>query len=561
MKAVQYDGKRNAEIKMRAKFFICFIVIWTVQMAVSIYYCTQKMGFHEDEYYTYYSTARTNGLHVTDGQWMDREVYENEFVVLPEQRFQYGFVKLVQSWDVHPPMYYWFFHTVASLVPNVFSKWIGLSMNLFFHGVNIILLAYLSYLIGVRDRKMALLVTVFFGMGPAVMSGVVFIRMYEMLTTFVLLCAILQIRVVQGDRASGAALPMRTFLIPMMMVTYIGFLTHYYYFIFLFFMSLAFCIWLLWRDRHIRNCIRYAVSQGIAFTLAFLTYPSCLGHMFRGQRGAQATKNFFDLSNTIARIQFFWNLLDRYVFGRLFFVLLLVILLLVVIAKKGAKKGVEPLHETECGSAYFILFFAVAGYFLTVSKTALMFGEMSIRYQIPVYGMIVLLAFAAFKELWHQMMWAYGRSEEKKTGGRRKYVEGCVVLVCLLVGLLNVWREEVLFLYPEDREQTAFAQECAKMDTPVIYFYRTGEEWCVWAVTNELFAYPQVYFVAVDGEGAIFDERIQNANSLVVYIANGADEKKNLQRILDSVLALADCQCERVFEEKYCSVYYLNKEQ
>lgn len=119
-----------------------------VLMAVSVYFCTQKTGFHEDEYYTYYSTARTNGFYVSDGQWMDREVYGKEFVVLPDQRFQYGFVKLVQSWDVHPPMYYWIFHTVASLVPNVFSKWIGLSVNLFFHGINIVLLWYLAYLAG-----------------------------------------------------------------------------------------------------------------------------------------------------------------------------------------------------------------------------------------------------------------------------------------------------------------------------------------------------------------------------------------------------------------------------
>lgn len=298
--------------KINPGYLICFLLLWTVQMAVSFFFCTQKTGFHEDEYYTYYSTARTNGFYVNDGQWMDREVYGNEFVVLPEQRFQYGLVKQVQSWDVHPPMYYWVFHTVASLVPGVFSKWIGLTVNLFFHGINMILLSYLSFLIGVGDRKLALSVTLFYGLSPAAMSGVVFIRMYEMLTTFVLLCAVLHIRAVKeraavrypsGERGD-AALPVRGFLIPVMLVTYTGFLTHYYYFIFLFYLAVIFNIWLLWRDRHIWNCVRYAVSQGIALGLAVLTYPSCLGQMFRGQRGAQATANFFDVSNTIGRVRF-----------------------------------------------------------------------------------------------------------------------------------------------------------------------------------------------------------------------------------------------------------------
>ena len=240
-------------------------------MAAAFYFCMQKQGFHEDEYYTYYSTARTNGFYVEDGRWIEREEYLNEFMVLPEERFQYDLVKLVQSWDVHPPVYYWVFHTVASLVPNVFSKWIGLSINLVMHGVNIILLTYLSSLVVGRGSRLPLVVTLFWGLGPAVLSGVVFIRMYEMLTMFVLLCGILHIHTVQRDEKK---LPVLRCLVPMAVVTYLGFLTQYYYFIFLFYLAIAFCVWLLWRDRNIRNCLRYGIGQGIAFVLAYLTYPS-----------------------------------------------------------------------------------------------------------------------------------------------------------------------------------------------------------------------------------------------------------------------------------------------
>ena len=101
-------------------FYFWLIVIWILQMAVAFAFCVQKKGFHEDEYYTYYSTARTNGFYVEDGEWMDQETIRDEFVVLPDQRFQYGLVKQVQSWDVHPPVYYWVFHTVASFLPGVF---------------------------------------------------------------------------------------------------------------------------------------------------------------------------------------------------------------------------------------------------------------------------------------------------------------------------------------------------------------------------------------------------------------------------------------------------------
>ena len=189
--------------RIKTKYFICFIALWILQMAAAFWFCTQKQGFHEDEFYTYYSTARTNGFYVEDGKWMERDAYRNEFVVLPEERFQYGLVKQVQSWDVHPPMYYWVFHTAASLVPGVFSKWIGLSVNLLFHGINLILLTYLSYLAAGRDEDLPFFVTFVYGFSPAAMSGVVFIRMYEMLTTFVLLCAVLHVSTVQRLQGSS----------------------------------------------------------------------------------------------------------------------------------------------------------------------------------------------------------------------------------------------------------------------------------------------------------------------------------------------------------------------
>lgn len=327
------DGAKNK------KYLMCFAVIWVMLMAAAVYFCTQKQGFHEDEFYTYYSTARTNGFYVGDGEWMERETYYKEFVVLPGEQFQYGLVKQVQSWDVHPPMYYWVFHTAASLVPGVFSKWIGLSVNLLFHGINLILLTYLAYLVNGKNAKAACLVTVFFGLGPAAMSGVVFIRMYEMLTAFVLLCAVLHVRAVQrleDGSGWGERLPLIKFLLPMAVVTYVGFLTQYYYFIFLFYMAVAFCVYLLWRDRKLYNCLRYAVSQSAAFVLAYLTYPVCLGQMFRGQRGAQATENFFDLSNTFERFRFFFDLLDEYVFGNMLsvFLLLIVVMALAVYFRK-----------------------------------------------------------------------------------------------------------------------------------------------------------------------------------------------------------------------------------
>lgn len=578
----------NMGTAKRRKFYIvCFAMIWVVQMATAFYFCTQKQGFHEDEYYTYYSTARTNGFYVEDGQWMDRETYRNEFVVLPGQQFQYGLVKQVQSWDVHPPVYYWVFHTVASMVPGVFSKWIGLSVNLFFHGINLILLTYLSYLVSNRNMAVAFTVTLFYGLTPAAVSGVVFIRMYEMLTMWVFLCAVLHVKAVKKkengsagiEECSQGKLSVKGFLLPIGVVTYLGFLTQYYYFIFLFYIGIAFVVYLLWRDRNIRNILRYAVCQMTAFVLAYLTYPSCLGQMFRGQRGAQATENFMDLSNTAERFRFFCDLLDEYVFGKMLVWLLLAITVLTVTvyAMTGrhritdADEAADRARESCTDAAFWMLIFAVLGYFLTVSKTALLLGNTSNRYQLPVYGMIVLLIFDAVYCLWKKcvhgkkvpdaggFMKSQGQAEVSSGKAARKrsgYLTVAAVIVCLLVDMRGLAGGKVVFLYPEDEEHIEFAKERAKTDTPVVYIYQSGAEWCIWDVTDELLEYPEVYFAAADSEGLIEDDRIAQAEELVVYVADGVDADVQLDRIAGSAGNLTG-NGELVFEEKYCNVYYI----
>lgn len=542
-------------------------------MAAAFSFCVRKQGFHEDEYYTYYSTARTGGFYVEDGQWIKRDTYRNEFVVLPGQRFQYGLVKQVQSWDVHPPMYYWVFHTIASLFPGVFSKWIGLSVNLVFFGINQVLLAYLSYLICGRSAKTALLATLFYGFSPAAMSGVVFIRMYEMLTTAVLACGILHVRAMEKD---GERLSVVKTLLPMAAVTYVGFLTQYYYFIFLFYLGIAFCVWLWRRDRNLWNCVQYGLGQGVAFALAYLTYPSCLGQMFRGQRGAQAAENFFDWSNTVARFGFFYDLLDEYVFGKMLPVFLLLVLVLLVTVLRGQKGKADSwqvgqgtsAHKVQVLPAFWVAAFAAAGYFLTVSKTALLLGDTSNRYQLPIYGIMVLLVFCAIQILWQRAAFLQkGRPSEAvfhfgglSTNFSKKWKSGIFAVmagICLLIDVAGLMSGKVVFLYPEDREQTAYAEKMAQEGVPAVYLYQPGEEWCVWDVSNELFAYPVVYFLSAEGDSAIEDPQIQAADRLVVYVAKGADIRAQAERIRESNPQLTEGLW--VFEEKYCDVYYFGK--
>lgn len=569
---------------VKRKYFVCFAIIWLLQMAAAFWFCTQKQGFHEDEYYTYYSTARTNGFYVEDGKWMDNETYRDEFVVLPGQRFQYGLVKQVQSWDVHPPMYYWVFHTAASLVPGIFSKWTGLAVNLVFHGINLILLTYLSYLAAGRNGCLPLCAVFVYGFSPAAMSGVVFIRMYEMLTTFVLLCAVLHVRAVQGLQSgsgrpeSGArkenAAPVKEretnrlstrMLIAMAAVTYVGFLTQYYYFIFLFFLATAFCVWLLWHDRKIGNCLRYGLFQGLAFVLAYLTYPAFPGQMFKGQRGAQATENFFNLSNTFERLRFFWDLMNRYVFGGLLGLMLLFLAAAAVavrVAGAGKRGDTRNTENGQQGVSFYMLLFAVVGYFVAVSKTALLLGDTSNRYQLPIYGIAVLLLVLGAARLMRQSSGTCVAEGEggllpARGAGHGQRIFGVAVVLCLSVVALSYVRADVVFLYPEAGEDVLLAREQAAAHIPVVYVYNPGEEWCIWAVADELMEYDRVYFVSAASMEPVTEPPIADADAVVVYLPRYDDVKDKAaqnMRILSGNKKLSEIHLQR--SHKYCDEWY-----
>ena len=104
-----------------------------LQLIAAFYFCTRKTGFHYDEYYSYYSSNVSAGLTPEDQGWVKGEQILDEFRVLDGERFNYGMVRLMQTYDVHPPVYYFVLHTICSFTSGIFSKWQGLAVNLIFH--------------------------------------------------------------------------------------------------------------------------------------------------------------------------------------------------------------------------------------------------------------------------------------------------------------------------------------------------------------------------------------------------------------------------------------------
>lgn len=575
------------------RLFWLFGILLVLQVIAALCFCMKKTGFHYDEYYSYYSSNVTMGLVPTDREWKPGSEIYNEFAVLPGEQFDFGTVVRMQTYDVHPPFYYLLLHGVCSLTPGIFSKWSGLALNLFFFIGSWMLLALLAWrMAGAgreegeqeeaadrRFRQLAVLgIILLFGFNPAVYSGIMLVRMYMLLGFWVLAATWLHVRSLQ-ERKRGWR-----FFVPLAAVVYLGFLTHYYFAVYLFFLAAAMEFYLLfekaehktWGQKW-KDCILYAAVVIGSLVAAVLSYPACLGHIFRGYRGTEAMGAFFDPGNTWGRLNFFVGLLNEYAFGGLLFVLILVLAVLAITAwalqrlKRSAlqsesgirgqkpseisKPSADAAKEQAVGfwERYRILWIPAAaslGYFAVVTKSALLTAEEANRYQIPIYGMLLLLAVILFLML------------VRKAGGKkcfaRKGICGAVLafLIFLTCGQIHGLLDgKVLFLYEEDAENIAFARQNA--DEPIIYFYNPALMWMIWDDSLELMQYDQIYFVNLADTSALEAEWLAQEDRVLVYAARTDTSAAALETAAAGMGR--PVEMKKIRELLYCDLYEIKR--
>lgn len=568
-----------------------------LQIIVLFYYGSRKAGYHEDELYSYYSSNKTAGLFVNDREWTIGESFRNELVVLPGEQFRYGVVKQMQSWDVHPPFYYYLLHTVCSLTPGIFSKWQGISVNLLGFVLSFILLAYAAYLTAVypismqpelsdsekqsyRKRGYVLAGTVcgMWGFGAAVISGVMFIRMYQWLTVFVLLCLCLHLHALVRKKESWS------FYLLLAVTVFLGFLTQYYYIIFHFFLGAGFCLYLL-KEKKWKSLMAYVGTCAAAFGAALVYYPSALSHIFRGYRGTEAVGEFANASNTLERLQFFIGLFDKYMMGGGLALWLLLICLIAMtnrfLQKRAKRSGREQKRERILTLLVGLLLFTAAGYFFTVAKTALLLGETSNRYELPIYGVLVLLLVYSLYMVQKEIEQGNAETAERiaaltASGNlsqeeiRKRYVPDkkitgkVAVLVVVLIAVLNLTGNKVFFLYPEEAKVQEFVHQ--NETTPVIVLYNETSETHIWWLLDELSEYENIYLASISGEGEILTSQnflngdAAESKKYIVYMADCENQGEELQRLLGTEFqeesdASGDISYEEIARKNMWTIY------
>lgn len=518
----------SASRKNKIISIIINILALLLCMAVAFAVCTAKQGLHEDEYYSFYSSNRTDGL------WPEGDVKNetllNELRVIEGEGFNFSLVKEVQSWDVHPPVYYFILHLVCSFKPGIFSMWQGLIINLLAFMVACILMKWLGTILLPGRDLMVTLMVVAWAVSAATLTGLVFIRMYMLLTVWVLAITILHI--LAKDKWGVG------FYITLAILTFIGFMTHYYFFIWLFFLAIGMNIWRIVKKKNISGTLIYGLVMVAVFALCYVFYSAWPGQMFKGQRGAQATGNFFDLSNTVERICFFAEKINRIGFGYTLGVLIIVMVVL-GLYQKSKKKIVWS--DTLIISV--ILSGALVCYFATVSKTALMLGDSSIRYQMPVLGVAYMVVLTLFACIVGNMR---GMNERMMT----ICCSGLAVII-LVANVLSCASGNVSFLYPEEAKHLSLVNSYS--DASILYVFDSANEWCIWDSANELVTHEYTSFAPGDDLGRMDETKAIGADSILLYV----DTAVEIDPVLHHITQVNDkiSTFEYLFSNEYCDVY------
>ena len=479
------------------------MIILAVQIIVLIYFGSLKKGMHFDECFSYFNTNNSMGREAYDRTFVSSEDIMKDFYVLDGERFNYKYVITLQSYDVHPPVFYLALHTVCSIWAGTFSMWQGLLLNILYS----VILSVFAYLILKKldiDKDATLLIMLILATNPGIVSDAMYIRMYCMMAMWMMMS--IYIHICMDKYGSLKDIPVK-YIVFNAVLAYLGFLTHYYYLLFLIFIEAGFFLPRCFKSkREFLGTLKILLPVLGAGIFGVITYPACLGHVNSGYRGQEVKSYLFNLKDMKDRLSFFGGLLDRFVFGYMGALFCLITVLLILWCVYKSRKNEDNYKLPKIW--YECLLIPFAGYFLISAKGSLLGDETMMRYQMSVYPVAIILTTLL---LYYLIKYAL-------RGKAQKIALYIVFIAFIGIDLFGLWKKNVFYLYENNEMMNSIASE--HKDDVCIYIYNDeNNKYLLWNDFAQLAKYDEVYFVDINNKDVITEEKIVNAENLVVYIS------------------------------------------
>lgn len=340
-----------------------------------------KHNYHVDEIYTY-------GLanHITD-IGMDIQLAPHTYspastaytdYMAAQAPFDLSHIWSNQANDVHPPLYYCMIYLISFLFKGSASKWIAGSINIIF----MLLVLWISRkLLRVLEcpESFISVFTFFFMTSFGILSTITFLRMYIVLMFEVTCLTYLIVRYRNQET--------RRFYGLLTLLTILGALTHYYFFIYLFFISAIYCILLLCARKWFA-VMKYMACMGISAVVSILAFPAMLTHIFsdNSDRGRESFQNLHaGLADYWDNLKVYFEIIHNRLFGQCLLFLLFLILFFAVY-QYSTHKFKWNWNEHKAADWSFVILPSIF-YFLLVCKIAVLIAD---RYIYPIYALVLI---------------------------------------------------------------------------------------------------------------------------------------------------------------------------
>lgn len=274
-------GRAWRSLRENRRFVAGCVAILVVHMALALFFGAQKKGFHEEEYCAYYTSAGDSFVSpYSPVEEKSGYIVQRQFFVAEGNQFRYDVVADAQKKADHPPLYYLALHMLMSLRPNSFYKWFGIGLNALCSLVSCcgIIRLVLKLSRNRRRRALALAAALIYAVCPAMISGIMFTGAYAMSAMWAILYLNIFMALVQN--LSGAKGKFVWLAAAGGAVCGLWFLTRYFSFVIVLFLTLGGCLWAVLRRKGFGRMLRFTGIMLISVGVAVLLFPFSLRQIF-----------------------------------------------------------------------------------------------------------------------------------------------------------------------------------------------------------------------------------------------------------------------------------------
>lgn len=515
-------------------------------LGVVLFWCCQKSDMFIDEIFSYGLSNSFNAPFITDlsetGSVVNTVLKREDFIRYltvydRTEAFRFDSVYYNQTQDVHPPLYYMLLHLVCSVFCGQYSKWLGLSINIIcYAGIGIILYCISRTIL--NSKNYAVLTVLIYGLSWGGLSTVLMIRMYALLTLLTLLFLYTVIKLYNGE------IKLINYFFVFILI-FLGMFTQYFFSVFAFFISAAYCLHLLLR-KNMKGMISYAVCAVMGVIVFVLSYPCLLDQYLHEEERVAGSTVMENLGSIKGMMLDIYSCTMQIAAG---FKPLLLILMISFFVGIFLLKGIIAKYKMQL-SDFIVIDMGIA-VLLTVLLTAIVSPVNALRYFYNIFPVIVLVSVYFIKTVWEELSIRLEKEHD-----------ACFLFVYIFCMLLCIYRSltvEPQFVNNLSEEQHEAAILYA--DRPCVYLDNGFQE----PLTKDmldLVRFNEVY-VSNDFFGESAHRYLAGREcdrGIVLYIdtaqdRSGFDPEKILAEIFDNT---AFDSCDLLFEDTFSTMYYIS---